>query len=206
MFWLAPQLQAFGLSGDACPTRLTTSDSTDALMGGKNDLLVLYSNGNLPGWKTTLLLHEELTPMASPALARALNADSDRPFSALRSKDRPPILNYIKGAPDWVDWRVWFGSLASGDMKDWHIEMRSTYSQTIGEALAGNGIALGSVALLRSELDSGRLVRISSDTLRTNRGYFLCHDEQSSLSDDASRLAEFLIQRAASPQENGASH
>ncbi|EFG2587112.1 hypothetical protein BO204_005290, partial [Escherichia coli] len=100
----------------------------------------------------------------------------------------------------------WFGSLASGDMKDWHIEMRSTYSQTIGEALAGNGIALGSVALLRSELDSGRLVRISSDTLRTNRGYFLCHDEQSSLSDDASRLAEFLIQRAASPQENGASH
>lgn len=76
--------------------------------------------------------------------------------------------------------------------------MLSTYSQTIGEAIRGNGIAMGSVALLRSELQAGRLVRLSRDVLRTNRGYYLCRDEQSPLSDDARRLADFLVASALS--------
>ncbi|KUM27750.1 hypothetical protein AU467_15280 [Mesorhizobium loti] len=196
MFWLAPQLQAFGLSGDACPTRLTTSDNTNGLLAAKNDLLVLYSNGVIPGWQTTLLLNEEMAPMASPELARKLSADPTASFSSLRSKNGPPILNYTRGAPDWVDWRVWFSSLSVGSLKDWRVEMMSTYSQTIGEAIRGNGIALGSIGLLQSELNAGRLVLLSKDILRTNKGYYLCRDDQSSLSEDARRLAAFLIAAA----------
>lgn len=198
MFWVAPQLQAFGLSGEACPTRLTTSDNSNALVAGKNDLLVLYNNGQVPGHETTLLLPEEMTPMASPELAQKLNADGSTSFAAFASRDGPPILNYAKGAPDWVDWRVWFSSLSAGSMKDWRSEMMSTYSQTIGEAIRGNGIALGSVALLRTELQARRLVVLSRDVLRTNRGYYLCRDEQSLLSNDAKRLADFLVASAAS--------
>lgn len=197
MFWVAPQLQAFGLSDEACPTRLTTSDNTNALLAGKNDLLVLYNNGQVPGHETTLLLPEEMAPMASPGLAAQLDADPSRSFASLASKDGPPILNYVMGAPDWVDWRVWFGSLSAGSMKDWRVETMSTYSRTIGEAMRGNGIALGSVALLHADLAAGRLVRLSRDVLRTNRGYFLCRDEQSPLSADARRLADFLVASAA---------
>jgi LysR family transcriptional regulator, glycine cleavage system transcriptional activator len=67
LFWLAPQLQAFGLSGDACPTRLITSDTSNDLLASKNDLVVAYSNGTIQGWHTILLLDEELTPVASPS-------------------------------------------------------------------------------------------------------------------------------------------
>jgi LysR family transcriptional regulator, glycine cleavage system transcriptional activator len=74
--------------------------------------------------------------------------------------------------------------------------MMSTYSQTIGEVIRGNGIALGSIALLLSELKAGRLVLLSKDVLRTNRGYFLCRDVQSPLSEDAQRLATFLVSAA----------
>lgn len=161
---------------------------------------MLYNNGLVPGHHATLLLPEEMTPMASPTLAAKLKADPATSFSALASRDGPPLLNYAKGAPDWVDWRVWFGALAAGAMKDWRVEMMSTYSQTIGEAIRGNGIALGSVALLHSELEAGRLVVLSKDVLRTNRGYYLCHDEQSSLSGDARRLADFLVASAARQQ------
>lgn len=192
-FWLAPQLQAFGLSGEACPTRLTTSDDTGALLAGGNDLLLLYSNGTVPGHETTLLLPEEMTPMASPALARRLGADPRRPFAALAARQGPPLLNYAKGAPDWVEWRAWFAALKAGSLKDWPLVTLSTYSQTIGEAIRGKGIALGSVALLRGELAAGRLVRLSKDVLRTSRGYYLCREAQSALSEDARRLADFLI-------------
>jgi DNA-binding transcriptional LysR family regulator len=66
MFWLTAQMQAFGLSGDACPTRLVTSDNTGDLLAGKHDLLVIYGDGRLPGWEPTLLLHEEMTPWPPP--------------------------------------------------------------------------------------------------------------------------------------------
>ena len=200
MFWLAPQLQAFGLSGDACPTRLTTSDNTSGLLVDGNDLLVLYSDGDIPGWDCVRLMDEEMTPMASPEVARRIGANSAAGFAALRSPDSPPLLNYRRGSPDWVDWRVWFAGLGAGKMADWPTKMCATYSQTIGEALRGNGIALGSVALLQAELEAGRLVPLSKDVLRTNRGYYLCSNENSLAIPDAVRLAEFLTARAAAQQ------
>ncbi|MGN6305399.1 MAG: hypothetical protein ACTHNH_11320 [Mesorhizobium sp.] len=64
--------------------------------------------------------------------------------------------------------------------------------QTIGEAIRGNGIALGSVALLQSELTVGRLVRLTRDVLRTDSGYYLCHSKSTPLLNEAQRLAGFF--------------
>jgi DNA-binding transcriptional LysR family regulator len=196
MFWLTSQLQAFGLSGDASPTRLTTSDNTNGLLEAQNDLLVIYSDGLVPGWHTTRLLDEEMVPMASPALAAALGGDQGNSFAQYRNTNCPPLLNYLRSAPDWVDWRVWFKALSIKGPDGWPVKTMSTYSQTIGEAIRGNGIALGSVALLRSELEAGRLVPLSRDALRSAKGYYLCHDENAPLSGDARRLAEFLVAAA----------
>ena len=196
MFWLTAQLQAFGLSGDACPTRLVTSDNTSDLLAGKNDLLVVYSNGIVPGCRTTRLLEEEMVPMASPALAAALGADGKGPFQQYNRTDCPPLLNYLRSAPDWVDWRVWFDALSLKGPSGWNLKTMSTYSQTIGEAIRGNGIALGSVALLQSELAAGGLVPLTKDSLRTDRGYYLCQNESTPLSGEAQRLADFLVTAA----------
>jgi LysR family transcriptional regulator, glycine cleavage system transcriptional activator len=196
MFWLTTQLQAFGLSGDACPTRLVTSDNTGDLLAGKNDLMVVYSNGMVPGCQTTKLLDEEMVPMASPALAAALGGDRKGSFEQYRRTDSPPLLNYLRSAPDWVDWRVWFDGLSLKGPDGWQVRTMSTYSQTIGEAIRGNGIALGSVALLHSELAAGRLVPLTLDVLRTDRGYYLCRAEGGSLSAEAKRLSDFLVTTA----------
>lgn len=192
MFWLTAQLQAFGLSGDACPTRLITSDNTGDLLAGKHDLLVLYSNGMVPGYHVTRLLDEEMVPMASPELAAVMEADGNGPFQQYRRTDAPPLLNYLRSAPDWVDWRAWFDGLSIEGPEGWSVKTMSTYSQTIGEAIRGNGIALGSVALLQSELAAGRLVRLTRDVLRTDSGYYLCHSKSTPLLNEAERLAEFL--------------
>ena len=196
MFWLTAQLQAFGLSGDACPTRLTTSDNTGDLLAGASDLLLVYSDGNVPGWHATRLLDEEMAPMASPEIAARLEDRRFRSFADLRGAGLPPLLDYVKGAPDWIDWRAWFGRLSIRGPEGWTVRTMSTYSQTIGEAIRGNGIALGSVALLRSELTAGRLVPLGTDVLRTSRGYYLCVDERMPLSAEAQRLADFLVAAA----------
>lgn len=200
MFWLASKLQAFGLSGDACPTRLTTSDHGNDLLSGRNDLLVTYGNGTFPGWRSILLLEEVMAPVASPELAEALRANQKCSFADLSRCDRPPLLNFTRLGPDWVDWRIWASSLSLGNLADWRIRAVSAYSQTIGEAIRGKGIALASLTIHHDELKSGRLVQLSREALRTGRGYYLCYGEKSVLSSDATRLANFLIEAAGQPK------
>lgn len=60
------------MSGDSRPIRLAASDNTSGLLADRNDLLVLYSGGIIPGWHCARLLPEELTPLASPFLPGAL--------------------------------------------------------------------------------------------------------------------------------------
>jgi DNA-binding transcriptional LysR family regulator len=191
MFWLTPQLRAFGLSPHACPTRLLTSDNPQDLMNGSNDLVVAYGDGSLPGRNTTLLLDEMLAPVAAPTVAAGL-APGLKSIIDIPAGKRPKLLNYGRSAPDWVDWRVWFQTLGLGSLGSWSVELHSTYSQTIGEAIKGNGIALGSVSLLRAELDAGSLVQVGSDVLVTGRGYYVSHGQHSVLTEGARRLVDFL--------------
>src|SRR5260221_27419 len=71
-----------------------------------------------------------------------------------------------------------------------------THCQATGEAIRGNRIGLGSVALLQSELAAGRLVPLTKDVLRTDRGYYPCHSESAPLAGEAQRLADFLVTAA----------
>lgn len=193
MFWLTPQLRSFGLSEHACPVRLVTSDNSSDLLQGGNDLVVIYGDGSLPGWKTKLLLHEQLTPVAAPAVAAALGAQPLSSILEIPPKERPALLNYKRFGPDWVDWTVWFKSLELPGFRDWRLKSFATYSQTIGEAIQGSGIALGSLSLLQAELEAGTLVRLGKDILRTGRGYYLCYEEKSALGEDAANLEHFLV-------------
>jgi DNA-binding transcriptional LysR family regulator len=197
MFWLTVQLREFGFSGDACPTRLLTSDNTEDLLSDSNDLIVTYGGGNIPGWYSVLLLEEELSPVASPELAAEFGPASIETLNDITVAGRPPLLNYPRSGPDWIDWRAWFDALSMQGLDRWRIDARSTYSQTIGEAIRGRGIALGSLPLLGAELTSGSLVRLTSDVLRTGRGYYLCHAMKSGLSSDARSLSDFLITAAS---------
>lgn len=198
MFWLTPELRKFGLSRHACPTRLVTSDDGQDLFTENNDLVVAYGNGIVPGWESILLQDEELTPVAAPGLAATFGKKPIKTINDIAPAARPPLLNYPRSGPDWVDWRAWFNTLSLGGMATWRTEQMSTYSQTIGEAMQGKGIALGSLTLLRSELESGKLVPVTNDLLKSGRGYYLYHSTKAALSSDAQNLSDFLVAAASS--------
>ncbi|RYD85226.1 MAG: hypothetical protein EOP61_39115 [Sphingomonadales bacterium] len=152
-------------SPHACPTRLITSDNPQDLFDNGNDLTITYGDGALPGRHATMLFEEELAPVAAPGVAEllgnALQSIRDIPVA-----DRPTILNYERASPDWVDWRVWFQKIFRGGLEAWPVETLSTYSQSIGDAIKGRGSALGSIRLLRAELEAGTLRRVGQDVLR----------------------------------------
>lgn len=195
MFWLTPHLRAFGLSPHACPTRLITSDNPLDLMIDTNDLAVTYGDGVIPGRHAEFLLAEELTPVAAPSVVEQLGG-SLLSLREIPTGNRPKILNYTRAGPDWVDWKVWFQRLGFSDADQWPLETLSTYSQTIGEAIKGRGVALGSVSLLSAELSAGNLMPLSRDVLLTGRGYYISHSDHSVISPGARHLVDYLLAAA----------
>ena len=84
---------------------------------------------------------------------------------------RPPLLDYTRRGPDWIDWRGW-ARLTGTDLSGWPRRRCASYAQAVGQALAGEGIALGSRPLLEAEINAGRLRQVGP-AHRTRLGYHL---------------------------------
>jgi DNA-binding transcriptional LysR family regulator len=83
------------------------------------------------------------------------------------------LLEYKRHAPDWINWDVWAKRHTSSPLILLPRVVCQTYGQSIGRAIAGEGIALASCTLLRTELASGALLPLGEERRRTGKGYFL---------------------------------
>lgn len=188
MFWLQPQLRTFSLGDAACAYSLVTTDAPGELLRAENDLVVIYGDGKLPGWQGRKLFGEKLVPVAAPDLLTS----GDSLAALTMQKDRPPLLDYPRRGPDWIDWTRWAALTGNRAVPDWTRRACASYTQSIGFALRGEGIALGSLPLLESEIAANRLCTLTSDALVTGMGYHLLWREGAVLSPDAARLRHHL--------------
>jgi LysR family glycine cleavage system transcriptional activator len=67
-----------------------------------------------------------------------------------------------------------------------------TYGQSIGRAIAGEGIALASCTLLREELASSVLLPLGEERHKTGKGYFLVKNMNQISKGGVSELVNFL--------------
>jgi LysR family glycine cleavage system transcriptional activator len=171
--WLGTRLREFGKENPGISIRLLTSDSPSELASENNDLVILYSTGDHPRWHLTPLMAEELAPVASPdyLASRGLDAETLTPqaFAAL------DLIDYDRFNANWISFQQWFertGAAPRGSRLRPRYTF-STYVMAVDAALRGDGVALGSLGLLREHIDDGRLVVLGSKTLATGYGYYL---------------------------------
>lgn len=192
--WLAPLLYTFGLSPSACPTRVITSDDPQDLFAEENDLVVAYGTGKWPGLQTAALFSEQLTPVASPEVVNRIGGFETHTFaSIIQHHTRPPLLNYPCTGPDWVNWHGWFNLRPDLEISGWRLKDCDTYVQSIGLAIEGEGIALGSHRLLDQEFAAGRLRPIAEPNVATGRGYYIAMRRDAGEGSSANRLLRFLL-------------
>lgn len=183
-FWLQSRLRDFALSDEACPFNLKTADELGDLLGPENDLVILHGENRLPGWSLELLFDEEIVPVGTPeVVARAQSADA---------RDRPPLLNFARMAPNWTDWSVWIQRTGWTEFGRNERVNCASYNQTIGRALRGEGLALGALPLLTDEIASGALVPMPDRKLTTGKGYFIAWPQTRPLSEEAERMKTIL--------------
>ncbi len=167
-FWLIPRLGIFQKSGDTPSISVMASDLEEDCLGANIDLPILYGDGNWSGYESRFLLDEEIFPVCSPSYLEHLG-NPVKPEDILNGR----LIHVLGGPTTWVSWGEWLAyhevELPS-ERRD--IELNSL-PWTIQAACAGQGIALGWKYLCDDLLESGALVRPISDTLRTDRGYYL---------------------------------
>lgn len=176
MFWLQPRLRVFALGESACPINLTTTDHPRDLTAARHDLTVLYGDGQFPGRTAQLLCAETLVPMAAPSTDPA----------------QMPLLSYPLRGPDWIGWDKWHAQTGQGALAHHPRLQCASYAQSVGRALQGDGIVLGSLPLLQDEVQRGTLAALPGPQLDTGKGYYLTMPQGRVASDNAARLWAFL--------------
>jgi LysR family glycine cleavage system transcriptional activator len=131
--------------------RLHASDDPVDLRSGAADLAIRYGHGPFEGLVAEPLFVDAFAPVCSPRLAmRSIEALRDQ--TLLHAEWRHPAAD----TPTWARW-------ASGSgLGDLHAAASLTFtddSHAIQAAVAGLGVALTSLALVRDELESGLLVQ-----------------------------------------------
>jgi LysR family glycine cleavage system transcriptional activator len=184
-FWLQPRLKAYALSEVASQLNLITTDNRTELLDPANDLAIVYGDGRFPGWNCAALFPEKLLPVGTPDVVKAIQ-------SGMATQDIP-LLDYPRMGPDWISWETWSRYAVSPAYPPIVRVQCASYTQAIGRALKGQGIALGSLTILEDELHAGTLVPLDQEPLETGLGYFMVWPEIRGLSENAERLKDLLV-------------
>lgn len=183
-FWLQPRLRRFALSEEACAIELILSDEPRQLFADGIDLVFAYGGDAVAGQRGHELMPETLVPV----LAAASQVDG---FAVAESMT---LLDFPRQGPDWIDWKVW-SRHAKMNIEGRPRKLCATYAHSIGLALKGEGIALGSLPLLQHEIDAGRLRLLDGPLVNTGRSYRVITQDRKHEDPRITKLRDFLLRK-----------
>lgn len=153
--WLVPRLDTFLRTHPEVQVRVLAAAVPPDLNRGEVDIRLPYGTGHYPGFKTRLLMREQVFPVCSPAL---LNHTRLRRFADLRHHTLLHDINTGADEPS-MTWQRWLRDAGvSGVVPTLGVEFGDSVLLTEA-AVRGQGVALGRTSLVGGHLASGRLVR-----------------------------------------------
>lgn len=148
--WLLPRLSALQVALPDIDVRLSADNRLNDLRAEDIDLAIRYCRAEDAPPGAVRLFGETIAPVAHPALGlRKLG--SARALRELRLLDLDDAIHPQLRWQAWLDARGWSAAAHAG------FSRFNQYDQAIQAALAGQGVALGRLELLRAQLESGLL-------------------------------------------------
>jgi DNA-binding transcriptional LysR family regulator len=166
--WLLPRLGAFQRSAADIDVRIAANNRVMDLERDGMDLAIRYCPDTLAPAGAIRLFSEVLVPVAHPSLGVTAIEDDVQ----LRQQ---VLIDYDDSSRPWMQWKNWLrgaghksGSGGGGRL------LFNQYDQVVQAALAGQGVAMGRLALVSSLLAEGKLVVATRmPPVATDHGYWL---------------------------------
>ena len=184
--WLVPRLGGFLAAHPQIEINLQSTEAvTDFSRDGQVDVALRIGLGQWPGVTAEHLFDEWLVPMASPALVARMGGDAAPPLSEW------PLL----GDPD-GQWNRWFAQFG-GEPPARYVAFFDDSESHHRAALDGVGVAMGRLTRTRLLLESGQLVRLSAERLKTRSAHYLVYPPRSATHAGFLAFREWLRGQAA---------
>lgn len=188
--WLLPRLGSLQKTHPHLDVRLSASNRISDLRAEGIDLAVRYCRDAAAPPGAVRLFGEHIAPVAHPSLLREADAH-DEPLLRL------PLLEF-DDPRTWLQWRSWLEPGGYHQASQRGMLRFNQYDQVIHAALAGQGIALGRLELVRPLVDGGQLVLVPTalQAPPSPNAYWLVHASDQPR-EDVRRVAEWICREAA---------
>ncbi|NML12572.1 LysR family transcriptional regulator [Sphingobium sp. AR-3-1] len=165
--WLAPKIGAFQMRHPQLAVRIQAEDGVVDLARDGVDLAIRGGKGQWPGLEATLLTHNRLVPMCSPAWL-----DRHGPIAGAEALHALPRLS-----PDDMWWHEWFAAMAvEADPADGPPGIALDSQVMEGRAaIGGQGVAILNHFLWKMEIESGLLVEAVPSYVREIASYWVVY-------------------------------
>lgn len=161
--WLLPRLGDFQAKQPQIDVRVSTTYQFVDMEREGIDLAIRYGvEADMPRGAVKLF-DEQIVPVASPALAQRIAADP----AAVATQ---ALIEFDDKPRPWVVWDDWRPMLGLDTVPRQTVLRFNLYDQVVQAALAGHGLALGRLPLVKPMLDDGRLVAFDNIAPRAS-GY-----------------------------------
>ena len=184
--WLIPRLAGFVAAHPAIRLSIETGFALARFDDGGPDLAIRFGSGHWPGAQATLLLHEELFPVASATMPGFDSVSSAHDVAAL------PLIadNAHQGWPDWF---------RAARVRDRTPDERLRFTDSTGAleaAASGLGAVLARQRIVAPYLASGRLRRLAGPGVVGRWSYYLVQPQHRRLRTAAQAFADWVIDEA----------
>jgi len=169
--WLVPRLAAFQAIHPDIDVRLSVDNRIVDLARSGMDMALRYGPAHAMPPGAEPLFGEEVVPVGT---RKVVGAAARRPM-APADYARTVLLSYDGiGAAPARDWNSWLAATGMAGVRPRSVLSFNHYDQTIQAAVAGQGLALGSLPLVGRLLAEGKLVAVAGARRRVeSRAYFL---------------------------------
>lgn len=191
--WLVARLERLRQMQPELDVLIETSMRLVSLEREGFDLAIRYGIGAYPGLESARLFAEEVFPVCSPRLLEGP--------TPLREPDdlRHHTLLHLEWASaygEWPDWDAWLTAAGATQVDAGRGPRFTDHALVLQTAVEGQGVALGSTALVADDLAAGRLVWPFDLCLPTRFGYFLVWPQDSVERPETEAFRAWLLEEA----------
>lgn len=160
--WLIPRFSQLQIAEPELQPWLDTTNQQVNLEHAELEIAIWRGNGEWPGLKTIKLFDDYLAPVCSPVYI----SDHSVEASDLSGCN----LLHDERREDWNSWFQHIGQDRANIIEGFNF---SDSGSSIDSAIAGQGVALGSLVLAEDQLRNGSLVRPFQQIMKAEESYYM---------------------------------
>ncbi|GAA4358436.1 LysR substrate-binding domain-containing protein [Variovorax defluvii] len=184
-FWLIPRLARFTADHPQVDVRVSAKLEVLDLEQDRLDVAVRFvpiERGTGPA-----LFEESVMPLCAPQVAKLLRTPDDLAQQTLLT-----IEMMHPGDPPTVEWEPWLELMGLADVRTKNTVRFTHYTEAVAAAVAGQGVVIGRMPLLRDLVQGGSLVAPFGMGASSRRAYFIETSRRAAYNADAQDFVRWL--------------